>query len=94
MSYTTITRWKCEKWDESMMTLAQEKYVPLVLFVGARRVQMLQTGPLSFSVVTEYADAATADAAQAKVAEIRAQAAEELPMKMEDAEGGEVFASG
>ncbi len=94
MPYTTVTRWKCERWDEGMTALARDKYVPMILSVGARKVQMLQTGDLNFTVVTEYADAAAAEAAQARIAEIRAEAAEELPMTMVDAEGGEVFAAG
>jgi hypothetical protein len=55
---------------------------------------MIRTGELSFSVVTEYADEATANAAQSKIAEIRAKAAEELPMSMSSAAAGGVFATG
>ncbi len=94
MPYTAITHWKCESWDEGMTALAQEKYVPMIMSVGASRVQMVRTGPLTFSVITEYADAATAEAAQARIAEIRAKAADELPMSMVSTEAGEVFASG
>ena len=55
---------------------------------------MIRTGELSFSVVTEYADEATANGAQSKIADIRAKAAEELPMSMSSAAAGIVFATG
>ena len=60
----------------------------------AAGVQMIRTGELSFSVVTEYADEARANAAQSKIAEIRAQASGELPMSMSTAAAGGVFATG
>jgi hypothetical protein len=77
-----------------MENLAREKFVPMIMSVGATRVQMIRTGDLSFCVVTEYSDAAKAEAAQMRIAEIRAQAANELPMTMSRAQAGEVFAHG
>jgi len=74
-----------------MVASARDKYIPLIMSLGANKVQMIRTGDLSFSVVTEYSDAQTAETAQAKVAEIRAQAAEELPMKMASSHAGDVF---
>ncbi len=68
--------------------------MPLVKSVGAQRVNMVRVADRSFMVVTEYADAAAADTAQARIAEIRSPPAEELPMKMTAAMGGDVFASG
>jgi hypothetical protein len=62
----------------------------LIMSVGAAKVQMVRT----FCVVTEYADAAKAKAAQDRIAEIRAQAADELPMTLAIAHAGEVFAHG
>ncbi|WP_323769494.1 hypothetical protein [Antarctobacter sp.] len=94
MAHFTISHWETEDWTDEMETLAREKYVPLVKSVGAQRVTMVRVADRSFMVVTEYADAATAEAAQARIAEIRSQAAEELPMKMTAAMGGEVFAAG
>jgi len=61
---------------------------------GAERVQMIRTSDMNFTVVTEYADASAAEAAQARIAEIRGQAAEELPMSMDSTASGGVFASG
>jgi len=94
MSYATVSNWTTTEWTDEMETLARDKYVRLVMSVGASRVQMIRTGELTFSVVTEYSDEATAQAAQARIADIRAEAAGEMPMKMESASGGDVFASG
>ncbi len=94
MAYFTISHWEADDWTDEMEALARDKYVPLVKSVGAQRVNMVRVADRSFMVVTEYADAAAADAAQARIAEIRSQAAEELPMKMTAAMGGDVFAAG
>ena len=37
-----------------MEALAREKYVPLVMSMGASSVKMVQTGELSFAVITTY----------------------------------------
>lgn len=71
MAYFTISHWETDDWTDEMETLAREKYVPLVQSVGAQRVSMVRTADKGFMVVTEYADAAAAEAAQAKIAEIR-----------------------
>ena len=94
MSYVTISHWSATEWDETMEAIAAEKFVPMIMSVGASSVQMLRTGNLSMSVITQYADEATAMSAQQKIADIRAQAASEFPMKMDAAHGGSEFASG
>ncbi|WP_305969416.1 MULTISPECIES: hypothetical protein [unclassified Mameliella] len=94
MAFFTISHWETEDWTEEMEALAREKYVPLVRAVGAQRVSMVRVADRSFMVVTEYDTEAAAETAQARIAEIRSQAAEELPMKMTAAMGGNVFASG
>jgi len=76
-----------------MEASAREKFVPLIMSVGATKVQMVRTGDLTFRVVTEYADAATAGTAQERIAEIRAKATNELPMTMSSSHSGEVFAN-
>ena len=77
-----------------MEAIARDKFVPLILSVGAKQVRMIRTGDLSFCVVTEYENAQAAEAAQSKISEIRSQAASELPMTMDNAHGGMVFAHG
>lgn len=94
MSYCTVSHWNTTEWNDDMENIAREKFVPLIMSVGATKVQMIRTGDLTFCVVTEYSDAATADAAQARIAEIRSQAAEELPMSMASSDAGGVFAHG
>ena len=92
MAYATISHWTTTEWNDDLVAIAQDKFVPLILSCGASRVQMVRTGDMSFSVVTEYANEATAQAAQARIAEIRGQAADELPMSMNGADAGNVFA--
>ena len=94
MAYASISHWTVTEWNVELEAIARDKFVPLIMSVGASRVQMIRTGDLSFSVITEYRDEAAANAAQAKVAEIRAQAAQELPMTMASMDAGGVFASG
>lgn len=94
MAYMTVSNWTTTEWNDDLEAIARDKFVPLIMSVGASRVQMIRTGKLSFSVVTEYADEAKANAAQAKITEIRAQAAKELPMSMSSVVAGGVFAKG
>jgi hypothetical protein len=94
MPYATVTHWNATEWTDEMEATARNKFVPLVMSVGASKVNMVRTGDLSSCVITEYSDAATAQSAQDRIAEIRAQAASELPMTMLSAHAGPVFASG
>ena len=94
MAYCTISIWTATEWTDEMEDLARTKFVPLVMGCGASSVNMVRTGDLNFSVVTTYSDAAACAAAQAKVADIRAQAKAELPMTMQGVSEGEVFAHG
>ena len=94
MAYSTISHWTATEWNDELEAIARDKFVPLIKSVGASRVQMIRTGELAFSVVTEYSDEASANAAQAKIAEIREQAAQELPMTMSGSSAGAVFARG
>ena len=93
MAYSTISHWTATEWNDGLEAIARDKFVPLIMSVGAARVQMIRTGDLTFSVVTEYADEAAAMAAQERITEIRAQAADELPMSMDSTAAGGVFAS-
>ena len=54
MSYVTISLWNATEWSDEMETLAREKYVPLVMSMWASSVKMVQTGELSFAVLTTY----------------------------------------
>lgn len=89
MAYATVSHWTTTEGNDELEALARDKFVPLILSVGADRVRMIKTGDLSFCVVTEYANAATT---QSRIAEIRNQAASELPMTMTDSHAGSVLA--
>lgn len=94
MTYSTITTWNTTDWTDDLEAIARDKFVPLIMSCGATRVQMVRTGDLGFTVVTEYTDAQAAETAQAKITEIRSQATAELPMTMAGASAGSIFASG
>ncbi|NDR58631.1 hypothetical protein [Aliiruegeria sabulilitoris] len=94
MAYATISYWTATEWNEGLEAIARDMFVPLIMSVGASRVQMIRTGDLTFTVVTEYSDEAAATSAQERIAEIRAKAASELPMSMDSTAAGGVFASG
>ncbi len=92
MAYSTISNWVTTEWTDALEAVARDKFLPLIMGAGASRVQMIRTGEYSFTVVTEYTDEAAALAAQEKIAAIRGKAADELPMSMESATAGGVFA--
>ena len=94
MSFFSVSHWNTTDWTDDMEALARDKYVPMVMALGAESVDMVRTGDLSFVVITKYADEATADAAQAKIEAIRAEAADELPMTIASVTRGATFASG
>ena len=85
----------CAVLDDYVIGQAHAKKVLSVAVhnLGASSVKMVQTGELSFAVITTYDSEETATAAQQRIAEIRAQAATEMPMKMESSMQGGVFAS-
>jgi hypothetical protein len=77
-----------------MEEYVRNELVPMVLSAGAKSVQFIQTGELTSSVITQYADEAAATDAQGKIAEIRKKSAPEQPVTMVSAHGGAVIASG
>lgn len=94
MAYFTISHWETDDWTDEMEELARDKYVQMVRSVGASRVSMVRVADRSFIVVTEYENAGAAESAQARINEIRSEAAQEMPMKLTATMGGEVFAAG
>ncbi len=92
MAYAMISFWETTDWTDEMEALARDKFVPMIMSVGAERVSMVRTGENSFFVMTVFADQATGEAAQVRIADIRAKAAEELPMSMTSSEAGPIFA--
>ncbi len=94
MTHSTVSLWDVTEWSDEMEAMARDKFVPLIMSVGAERVQMIRTGELSFCVVTEYSSTQAAEAAQERIAEIRGQATDERPMPMANSFTGAVFAHG
>tara|TARA_Y100000814_G_scaffold184541_1_gene134947 strand:+ start:2656 stop:2979 length:324 start_codon:yes stop_codon:yes gene_type:complete len=94
MAYVTVSHWKMESWDSSMLDVAQEKFVPMIKSLGATSVNMVRTDELSMMVVTNYPDSETANSASGKIAGIRSEAASEFSMTLVSAQAGEVVANG
>jgi hypothetical protein len=92
MGYLTVSTWTTTEWTDALEAVARDRFLPLIMTAGASGVRMIRTGDLSFSVVTEYDSEANAASAQAKIADIRAKATEELPMTMTGVSAGAVFA--
>ena len=76
-----------------MEAMTNNTFVPMIRSAGANSVQMIRTGDMTFCVVTQYDDEAAASAAQAKIADVRSKAVSDLPMTMDSAYGGPVFAA-
>ncbi|WP_299787186.1 hypothetical protein [uncultured Marivita sp.] len=94
MAYFSVSHWDTTDWTDDMEALARDKYVPMVMNLGAESVDMIRTGKHNFVVVTKYTDATKGEAAQARIEKIRDQAAEEMPMKMTGVHRGSTFANG
>ena len=93
MSYFPISNWEADDWNDDMEAMARDQFAPLIMKCGASSVDFIQTGDRTFSVVTKYSDEATAVAAAQKIAEIRGQAATELPVRMLSDAKGSAFVS-
>ena len=92
MGFVTVSHWTASEMSDEMIQIAQDKFVPMIMSVGASGVQMVRTGDLSMMVVTQFVDEATGMSAQEKIAEIRSKASEEFLMKMESSHAGSVMA--
>ena len=92
MGFVTVSHWTATEMSDEMIQIAQDKFVPMIMSVGASGVQMVRTGDLSMMVVTQFVDEATGMSAQEKIAGIRSKAAEEFPMTMESSHAGSVMA--
>ncbi len=94
MAYATLSHWTTTEWSDDLEEIARTTFVPMIMGVGASGVQMIRTGEYSFTVVTQYKTEEAATAAQEKIAQIRGKAAHELPIEMDSASMGKIFASG
>ena len=92
MGFVTVSHWSATEMSDEMIQTAQDKFVPMIMLVGASGVQMVRTGDLSMMVVTQYSDEATGVKAQEKIADIRSKAAQQFPMTMDSSHAGSVMA--
>ena len=93
MSFYTVSHWEANSWDTDDEVKAKEKYVPMIMSLGAISVKMCKTDELKFMVITEWSDAEKAKEASEKITQIREQASEEFENVMLSSHAGEVFAS-
>ena len=93
MAFITISHWTSTHMSDETIAEARDKFIPMIMSAGATGVHMVRTGELSSCVVTHYSDAAAAEAASAKIAEIRASATSDFPMTLTSAHAGEVIGS-
>jgi len=89
MAFITISHWTSTDMSDETIATVRDKFLPMIMSVGATGVQMVRTGELSSCVVTHYSDAAAAEAAS----EIRASVASDFPMTLVNAHAGEVIGS-
>ena len=91
MAFVTVSHWTSTEISDEMILTANEKFIPLIMRVGASGVQIVRSGELSLCVETLYPDAAADQTAQAKIAEIREQLAKDFSMIMVSAHGEAVI---
>ena len=92
MGFVTVSHWSATEMSDEMIQIAQDKFVLMIMSVGASGVQMVRTGDLSMMVVTQFSDEATGVKAQEKIADIRSKAAQQFPMTMDSSHAGSVMA--
>tara|TARA_B100000242_G_C43028920_1_gene479260 strand:+ start:524 stop:808 length:285 start_codon:yes stop_codon:yes gene_type:complete len=94
MSFFTVSHWEAKTWNKEDEAKASEKYIPMILSMGATSVKMCKTDELKFMVITEWSSGEIAKEAAEKIASVRAQASEEFDNVMISSHAGEAFASG
>jgi hypothetical protein len=85
MTYATISTWKLsdgKEADERLWQVAQEKYVPMNAAMGASQTVMVDLGKGESAIISLWPDAATRDAAAAKLKALRSEGGDEFGAKM------------
>ena len=93
MSFIIVSHWEAKTWNKEDETKATEKYIPMIMSMGAKSVKMCKTDELKFMVITEWSNGLVAKEAADKIASIREQASEEFDNIMISSHAGETFAS-
>ena len=94
MSFFTVSHWEAKTWNKEDEAKATEKYVPMILSLGANSVKMCKTEELKFMVITEWPNEVAAKEAAEKIASVREQASEKFDNVMISSHAGEIFGSG
>ena len=63
MSFITVSHWEAKTWNKEDETKATEKYVPMIMSLGAKSVKMCKTDELNFMVITEWSNGQVAKVA-------------------------------
>ena len=93
MAYKRFTITSGSPVTDEMIETVKSKYLPAVKAMGGIDCELVQTGPDSGVLIATYPDKATADAAAAKAAALRAQSREEFQGNEPEVLEGEVIAS-
>ena len=94
MSFFTVSHWEAKTWNKENEAKANEKYIPMILSLGANSVKTCKTEELKFMVITERPNGAVAKEAAKKIARVREQDTKEFDNVMISCNAGETFASG
>ena len=93
MSFITDSHLEAKTWNKEDKIKSTEKYVPMIMSMGAKSVNMCKTEELNFMVITEWSNGQVTKEAADKIASIREQASEEFDNIMISSHAGETFAS-
>ena len=94
MSFFTVSQWEAKTWNKEDEAKATEKYVPVILSLGANSVKMCKTEDLKFMIITEWPNGGVAKEDSEKIASFREQDSEVFDNVMISSHAGETFASG
>ena len=93
MSFITVSHWEAKTWNKEDETKATEKYINMIMSMGAKSVKMCKTDELKFMVITEWPNELVAKESADTITSIREQASEEFDNIMISSHAGETFAS-
>ena len=94
MPYITITTWEIADGTDYDVTIRgiRDRRLPALKGLGATRVTVVRTSERTSAAISEWPDAATRDAAEAAIAEVRDKVQTENFSRMTGEMRGEVVA--
>ena len=93
IEFVTISHWDVPEVTDQMMGEAKQKFMPLILAIGADNVYMVRTSDSSVSVVTHFPNEDLGKAAMDKISAVREKAAEHFAMTLNSAHAGACLSS-